>query len=249
MSFHKTGRPLVWAHRGGSGCAPENTLASFKYAVESGADGVELDVQMTKDKKIVVIHDETVNRTGEGKGWVKDYTFDELRRINFNKKFPEYGVCRIPLLSEVFELLYPTRLTVNVELKTGIIFYEGLEEKVVELVREMDMKDRVLYSSFNHYSLEKLRALDPDAYLGFLYADGHIGMPAYCKAHGGNALHPALYNIQYPGFMKEAAENGLDVNVWTVNERSHIEMCAKAGVNAIISDYPGRVLDIVGRMA
>ena len=244
MSFKKTDRPLIWAHRGASGYAPENTLESFQKAIDLGADGIELDVQLTKDDQIVVIHDEILGRTCEGTGWVKDYTLEELRRFNYNKTFPQVAHADIPTLREVYELMKPSGLTINVELKTGIVFYEELERKVIELTKEMDMEDKVLYSSFNHYTCVKLHELKPDAYVGFLYADGPIDMAEYAKKHGADALHPALYNLQFPNYMKDAAERGLDVNAWTVNEEIYMQMCCKYGVNAIITNYPDKAMAI-----
>ena len=244
MDFKRKDRSLVWAHRGASGYAPENTLEAFKLAVEMGADGVELDVQLTKDNQIVVIHDEWIDRTSNGKGWVKDMTLEELRKYNYNKTHPEYEYADIPTLREVYELLKPTGLTVNVELKTGVVFYDDLERKVIELTKEMGMEDRVLYSSFNHYTCVKIHELMPEAYVGFLYSDGAIDIAQYAKKHGANALHPALYNLQFPNYMKDAAQNGLDVNVWTVNEPEHLVMASQMKVNALITNYPDRALEI-----
>ena len=120
----------IWAHRGASGYAPENTLEAFKLAAEMGADGVELDVQLTKDGEVVVVHDERIDRVSDGSGLVAEYTLEELRQFNFNKMHPEFAeICRIPTLREVLECLKDTGLTVNVELKTGINFYEGIENK------------------------------------------------------------------------------------------------------------------------
>ena len=126
-------KPEIWAHRGASGYCPENTLPAFEKAVEMGAQGIELDIQLTKDEKIVVIHDEWINRTSDGEGWVKDYTLEELRRYNYNKNFPELGHVDIPTMEEVFALIRPTDLTINIELKTGIVFYDRLEERILEL--------------------------------------------------------------------------------------------------------------------
>lgn len=239
-------KPLVWAHRGASGYAPENTLAAFQKAVDLGADGVELDIQLTKDDQIVVIHDETIDRTSDGKGWVKDYTLEELRAFNYNRTKPEYKHADIPTMREVFELLKPTGLFINIEIKTGVVFYEKIEEKILALAKEMGMEDRVCYSSFNHYTVTRIHELKPDAEVGFLYADGPIDMPSYGVKHGVNALHPALYNLQYDGFVKECKEKGLKLNVWTVNERPYMEMCCQYGVNAIITNYPDIAKEVVG---
>lgn len=239
-------KPLVWAHRGASGYAPENTLAAFQKAVDLGADGVELDIQLTKDDQIVVIHDETIDRTSDGKGWVKDYTLEELRAFNYNRTKPEYKHADIPTMREVFELLKPTGLFINIEIKTSVVFYEKIEEKILALAKEMGMEDRVCYSSFNHYTVTRIHELKPDAEVGFLYADGPIDMPSYGVKHGVNALHPALYNLQYDGFVKECKEKGLKLNVWTVNERPYMEMCCQYGVDAIITNYPDIAKEVVG---
>lgn len=239
-------KPLVWAHRGASGYAPENTLAAFQKAVDLGADGVELDIQLTKDDQIVVIHDETIDRTSDGKGWVKDYTLEELRAFNYNRTKPEYKHADIPTMREVFELLKPTGLFINIEIKTGVVFYEKIEEKILALTKEMGMENRVCYSSFNHYTVTRIHELKPDAEVGFLYADGPIDMPSYGVKHGVNALHPALYNLQYDGFVKECKEKGLKLNVWTVNERPYMEMCCQYGVDAIITNYPDIAKEVVG---
>ena len=239
-------KPLVWAHRGASGYAPENTLAAFQKAVDLGADGVELDIQLTKDDQIVVIHDEMIDRTSDGKGWVKDYTLEELRAFNYNRTKPEYKHADIPTMREVFELLKPTGLFINIEIKTGVVFYEKIEEKILALAKEMGMEDRVCYSSFNHYTVTRIHELKPDAEVGFLYADGPIDMPSYGVKHGVNALHPALYNLQYDGFVKECKEKGLKLNVWTVNERPYMEMCCQYGVDAIITNYADIAKEVVG---
>ena len=236
----------IFAHRGASGYAPENTLEAFALAITQGADGIELDVQLTKDGIPVVIHDETIDRVTEKKGWVKDYTLEELRAFNYNRTKPEYKHADIPTMREVFELLKPTGLFINIEIKTGVVFYEKIEEKILALTKEMGMEDRVCYSSFNHYTVTRIHELKPDAEVGFLYADGPIDMPSYGVKHGVNALHPALYNLQYDGFVKECKEKGLKLNVWTVNERPYMEMCCQYGVDAIITNYPDIAKEVVG---
>ena len=241
----KNNKIYVWAHRGASGYAPENTLASFEKAVEQHADGIELDVQMTKDGQLVVIHDETIERVCDGTGYVRDYTWQELQRFNCNQAFPEYGVQRIPLLAQVLELIRPTALTVNIELKTGIIPYENIEEKTVALVRDCKMQGRAIYSSFNHYSALKVRQIDPYANVGLLHEDGIYEAGAYAAGLGVQALHPSVYRLQDPGYMEQAKAHGLDVNVWTVNDRRQMEQMCDCGVHAIITNYPDIAHDMV----
>ena len=162
----------IWAHRGASGYAPENTMEAFSEAVRRKADGIELDVQLTKDGEIVVIHDEKLERVSNGTGWVKDYTLKELRKLNFNKTFPEQGSARIPTLKEVYELMKKEDMLVNVELKTSIVFYEGLVDKVLDLAARMGMEEKVLYSSFNHYTLLEIKKKNPGTRTGMLFEDG-----------------------------------------------------------------------------
>ena len=229
----------VWAHRGASGYAPENTLDAFRKAVEMGADGIELDVQMTKDGELVVIHDETIDRVSNGKGWVKDYTYEELKKFNFNKTHQEYTKEEIPTLEQVYLLIKPTNLTINVEIKTGIVFYPGIEERVLELTERLGMKERVIYSSFNHYTIRKIKELDPQAKTGMLYEDGIIDAVDYaCDVVKADALHPAGYNVFYPGFLERCRERKRLLHVWTINEEKHMRMLCEAGVDALITNYP-----------
>lgn len=240
-----TNKAKVWAHRGASGYAPENTLSAFQKAIDMEADGIELDIQMTKDGEIVVIHDEWIDRTSDGKGWVKDYTLEELRKYNFNNGNKDYQTERIPTMEEVFELIKPTDLVINIEIKTGIVFYPQIEEKIIELTKRMGMEERVIYSSFNHATILKIKELDPKAKVGFLYADGTLEMPSYGEKYGVDALHPALYNLQYEGFLKQCKEKNLKLHVWTVNEKEHMMMCIQMGVDAIITNYPDIAKELV----
>ena len=219
-----TKHPLIWGHRGASGHAPENTLPAL----------------------IVVCHDETIDRTSSGAGWLKDFTFEELRRLDFSNGNAAYEDVKIPTMEEVFYLLAPTGLTINIELKTGIIFYENIEEKILDLTKKMGWEDRVIYSSFNHYSVRKIKELDPGAKVGLLYGDGPIDMPGYGRRLGADALHPAFYNLQYPDYMEDCRRYGLDVNVWTVNSTADLMQCREYGVNAVITNYPDKALKLYG---
>ncbi len=236
--------PLIWGHRGASGHAPENTLPAFLMAADMGADGVELDIQQTRDGVIVVCHDETVDRTSNGVGWVKDYSFEEIRRLDFSNGNAAYEGVKIPAMEEVFDLLAPTGLTINIELKTGIVFYGQIEEKILALAKRKGWEDRVIYSSFNHYTVRRIKELNPDAKVGLLYGDGPIDMPGYGHRLGADALHPAYYNLFYPDFMEDSRKYGLDVNVWTVNSTEELLQCLKLGVNAVITNYPAKAREV-----
>lgn len=238
----------VWAHRGASGYAPENTLEAFKLAADMGADGVELDVQLTKDQKLVVTHDEWIDRVSDGSGRVVDYTLEELRQFNFNKTHPEYAeVCRIPTLQEVLELLQDTCMTVNIELKTGVNFYPGIEKQVVELVHGMGWQNRILYSSFNHCSVLKVREYDPDARIAFLYMEQLSHVADYALMNNVYAVNPSVLCTTLEDEMRMCREKNVDVNVWTVNSESDMRRLNEMGVNSLITNYPDIALKIVGK--
>ena len=141
---------FVLAHRGASGHAPENTLEAFRLAMEMGADGFELDVHVSKDGELIVIHDENVKRTTNGEGLIKDMTLAEIKALDACKGMEAYRGAKIPTLREVYELIRDTDHIVNVEIKTDDIFYPQIEEKCLALEAEMGMKGRIVYSSFNH---------------------------------------------------------------------------------------------------
>ncbi|MEE0955172.1 MAG: glycerophosphodiester phosphodiesterase [Eubacterium sp.] len=234
----------IFAHRGASGYAPENTLEAFKLAADMGADGVELDVQLTKDGQVVVCHDEKIDRTSDHKGLVCDYTLDELKSFNFNNHNPKYPLVRIPTLEEVLNLLEPTGLSVNIEMKTGIIWYPDIEQKTIDIVEKCGMKDRVVYSSFNHYSIQKLKKLDPQAETGYLYSDVIIDVEKYAKEGGVEALHPAVYHLLMSDFLKRYKESGLKIRVWTVNKEEWMEQFIREDLEAVITNYPDVALKI-----
>ena len=232
----------VYGHRGASGYAPENTLEAFELAVQQGAHGVELDVHLSRDGELVVAHDETIERVSDGTGRLCDHSLSELKRLRFNKTHPEYQNARIPTLGEVFELLAPTGLKVNVELKNSLIDYPDLEARCVELAARMGMTERVLYSSFNHHSLLRLKAIDPSIPCGILYECTMVKPWEYAHALGMNALHPHFSELLIPGECDSAHALGLEVNPWTVNDEADILMACRAGADRLITNYPDRAL-------
>ena len=230
----------IFAHRGASGYAPENTLEAFALATEQEADGIELDVQLTRDGELVVIHDERIDRTSDHKGFVKDYTLKEIKEFTFNNHMEEYGSAKIPTLREVLELVKPGNMQVNIELKTGIIWYPGIEEKVLALVEELEMKDRVIYSSFNHYSIQKIRILDEAAETAYLYEDVILDVEEYARRNGVQGIHPAMYHLKMADFLESYKASGLNVRVWTVNEEEDMRECMENGLTAIFTNYPDK---------
>lgn len=234
----------IFAHRGASAYAPENTVEAFALAMEQGADGIELDVQMTKDGQVVVIHDETIDRVSDGTGAVRDYTLEELKKFHFSNHMENYENAVIPTLKEVLDLIKSSNMLLNIELKTGIYWYPNLEEKTIELVKEAGMEDRVIYSSFNHYSIKKILELNPHAECAFLYSDVILNVDKYAKNAGVCGLHPAVYHLKMAEFLKEYQESGLKVRVWTVNKKEDMEKFIKADLEAVITNYPDKALEI-----
>lgn len=182
----------IWAHRGCSQRYPENTLLAFEKAAKiDGLTGIELDIQMTKDDHMVVIHDERVDRTTEGFGYVKDHTLAELKKLHIYAD--ENPAQQIPTIEEVLDLLEDRMkigMKLNIELKNSVYPYEGMEEQIVNLVHARGLQEQVVYSSFSALSLEKLRKLDAETELGIL--DYKVSDCLY-KLRGGcgaNALHP-----------------------------------------------------------
>ena len=234
----------IFAHRGASAYAPENTVEAFALAMEQGADGIELDVQMTKDDQVVVIHDETIDRVSDGTGAVRDYTLEELKKFHFSNHMENYENAVIPTLKEVLDLIKSSNMLLNIELKTGIYWYPNLEEKTMELVKEAGMEDRVIYSSFNHYSIKKILEMNPHAECAFLYSDVILNVDKYAKNAGVCGLHPAVYHLKMAEFLKEYQESGLKVRVWTVNKKEDMEKFIKADLEAVITNYPDKALEI-----
>jgi glycerophosphoryl diester phosphodiesterase len=235
----------VWAHRGASGYAPENTLTAFELAVKQQADGVELDIQLTKDGKVVVIHDETIDRVTNGKGFVKDFTLEELKGFTCNNSFSEEKNITIPTLDEVYELLSPTGLTVNVELKTGIFQYPGIEEKALEIAKKWKMEDKVIYSSFHHPTVMKIKDLDSSAKVGLLFSDGFIGIPEYAEKLGVFTLHPPMWHMMNADFVRECKEKQIALHVWYCDEESYMKLLVDQQIQAIITNYPDKAKKIV----
>lgn len=241
-------RTLILGHRGSKGTAPENTLISFKKALETGCDGLELDVHLSKDGIPVVIHDETVDRTTNTKGLVSSYDVKALKEMDaggwFNRTFKGE---QIPTLEEVLHLLAEEDFTglLNIELKTDQIAYDNIEAIVLNLVKSYQPNYQVVYSSFNYETLERLIELDPDAAFGILF--GKMGRETDKLPSGVSvqAWH-GRYNLVKR--MIQANKNKLPLRLWTVNSYFDLGYCLSKKVETIITDYPGRAMKVRKRI-
>lgn len=210
----------IWAHRGSSMMNPENTLLAFRKAAElEGITGIEFDVKLTKDGEIVVIHDEKVDRTTDGTGNVRDYTLNELKQLTISG---DGEVHSIPTLRETFEMLAPycknKGLRLNIELKNSIIRYEGMEQKVIDMVSEFNLEDYVVYSSFNHDSIGLVKQIKADAEVAYLAGDYHRCMDGIRK-YGGMTIHPAQWGMPVnKGDVEDIRNAGFCVRMWNGSE-------------------------------
>ncbi|MDO4588898.1 MAG: glycerophosphodiester phosphodiesterase [Fusobacterium sp.] len=235
-----------FAHRGFSGKYPENTLLAFQKAIEVQADGIELDVQLTKDGEIVIIHDESIDRTTNGKGLVVDYTYDQLKEFDASYIYTgKFGFNKIPTLREYFNLIKGTNIITNIELKTGIFEYVGIEEKVFNLIKEFKLEDRVIISSFNHYSVLRMKALAPNIKCGFLTETWILNPGKYTKDNCIECYHPH-FAILTPDIVKSLKTFGIEINTWTVNKEDEIRDLISKKVDILIGNFPDltkRILD------
>jgi len=231
----------IYAHRGSSGTHPENTLAAFKEAAKLPIFGVEFDVHMTKDGELVIIHDEKINRTSNGKGFVKDMTLHELKKYDFGAWFSKE--CRgeeIPTLYEVLELFSETSLHLNIELKSDIFPYPGMAEKVLDLVGAMNLDARVVISSFNHEMIRTVKQLAPHIQTAALFMEVLVDPLQYVRAIPTDALHITKHAALRPS-AKRVIEEGVPVQVFTVNKASQMKTLKEIGVRAIFTDYPEKM--------
>lgn len=235
---------IIFAHRGFSGLYPENTMLAFRKAAEVGCDGIELDVQLTKDGVIVIMHDETIDRTTNGKGNLRDYTYEELCAFDCCGKFTGmYDFQRIPTLQEYLEWVKDTGLLTNIELKNSVYYYENLEEKVIDMVRELGMEDRVIFSSFNLVSVTKCKRMIPEIPMGFLSETRVDNMGAFAKEYQVEYYHPDKSYLT-ENQVEDCHRKGIGVNVWTVNKKTDMERMAEWKVDGIFTNYPDKAKEL-----
>jgi len=233
---------LVYGHRGARGYAPMNTIPSFEVAVQQGAHGVELDVHLTRDGQMVVIHDFTIDGTTDGHGAVENMTFAELRELDAGAWFdPRYAGTKVPTLAEVFETL--GGLGVNVEIKADTA---GIEDAVAGLIRRFNALDRVIVSSFNPLVLKRFRKVAPEIGMGFLYEpEAPEALMGAMLGIAHEARHP-MHTMIDADYMTAARRWSYRVNTWTVNDPARALELRALGVDIVITDYPDRILQAYG---
>ncbi|MGN4125163.1 glycerophosphodiester phosphodiesterase [Lysinibacillus sphaericus] len=233
----------IFAHRGVSSHYPENTGAAFYAASKLPIAGIELDVHLTADGEVVVIHDETIDRTSNGTGYVKDYTLQQLRAFDFGSWFSdEWRGESILKLGEVLELFAGTHHRINIELKTDVFPYDGIETLVLKDVASYQMTERVIISSFNHESIQIVSQIAPYIETAALFAEILIDFTTYTAQIPTNAIHVSLPTA-FRKSVGSALEKGAIVRAYTVNGIDMALQLQQLGIDAIFTDDPQKMLD------
>ena len=231
----------VMAHRGYSGKYPENTMLSFREAVKVGCDFVEMDIHESSDGQLFVIHDETLDRTTDGSGRICDKSYAELRTYNAANLYRDrYAPEKIPTFEEFCEWLSEQTIGANIEIKTDNVYYPGIEEKAWSTVVKYGVEKQVMFSSFNHFSLRRIREIAPGVETGALVEEEGIRVyPGdYCKAAGFECFHPPM-EILTDENVKNCKDRGIKLNVWTVNDMEGLEKLYHWDCEGIITNFPG----------
>jgi len=236
---------LVFGHRGARAYAPMNTLPSFELAIDQGAVGVELDVRMTADHKLVIIHDSTVNRTTNGQGNVSDLTFRQIRAFDAGHWFDSrFDGAQIPTLDEVFEAI-GQRVWIDIEIKAETVVPKHVEQMVAQSIARFGLQERVMVSSFNPIVLRNFRGVMPEIMLGFLH---DADRPFFLQSPEFRfECDVPRHDWITPRYMDWANANGLTVSTWTVNDPERAVELRDLGVKVIITDQPDTIIAALER--
>lgn len=229
-------------------CAPENTLASFREAFRQGADGVECDVHLSADGKVVVMHDFTLDRTTTGHGALAEHSYDALRSMDAGAWYDaRFSGERIPLLSDLLALAKEEGVrraevpVVVIELKAGSRRYAGIEQAVIAEIRAAGLDGRVFLISFDHFAVQEIKRLAPDLAAGVLYHALPIDPVAMARAAGADAIAPSVSDVA-DDQVRLAHQAGLAVFAWTVTTPEEARRMARLGVDAFGANAPGEIL-------
>lgn len=239
----------IIGHRGGASIGPENTLACYKKGIEAGADMIEIDIHLTKDSRIVVCHDQSINRTTNGKGLIRELTLNEIRQYRCLDADGNVTDQQVPTLDEVFDLMLETRAAGNpckllIEIKRTRNIYQGIEELLLEKINSCNAKDWIIVQSFNDFALERIHQLDPSVRLEKLFFFKLPGLPvimdwfhfttfSYEKYH-----YISSFNMNYlwltRSFLRDIHSHGKEVKVWTLEGTD----APRLDVDGIITNRP-----------
>ena len=231
---------INFAHRGFKGKYPENTMLAFKKAIEAGADGIEFDVHLSKDGELVIIHDETLERTTDGEALVCEKNLEQLQKLNASKLYPDCEIQKIPSLREYFDFAKDKEIITNIELKNSIIDYKDIEEKVYKLIKEYDIAEKIIISSFNHQSLVRFKNIDPKIKCGVLESSRLHKPWEYVKEMGMEYYHPMNFVVDKE-MAEKFAENDIGLNIWFGKADYDYSHYLRFKPNGLITDYPDKL--------
>lgn len=232
---------IVFAHRGFSGKYPENTMLAFGKAVEAGCDGIELDVHETADGKLVIIHDESVDRTTDGHGRVCDFSYAQLKQLNAAKLFAHITPFEpVPSFEEYCRWAQSLDIITNIEIKTDNVYYPEIEQKVCDTIFRYGLEHKVILSSFNHISLLRVKEISGDFPVGALVERENfvkVYPGYYCARSGFEYYHPAVSMLS-DEMVASCARHGIGINVWTVNTPEDVDRLWRWNCNGMITNFP-----------
>jgi glycerophosphoryl diester phosphodiesterase len=245
------GMTKIISHRGAFKYAPQNTIPAFLKAFEIGANGIEFDVQMTKDNELVICHDYTIDETSNGKGKIKDFTLNELKNFDFGVKYPvEFKNTKIPTLKEVLEIANKFEI-INIEIKSQAERNEEIVKKVIDCVKSNNFTGDVIYSSFDFEVLKIMQKLDDTLKLGALFTTADFSRENKArrniekvKANSFQAIHPNARFLRQQ-YVEECHKNNIMVNCWGANSAKKIGKMFDAGCDLIITDEVERAVQII----
>lgn len=242
---------IITGHRGAAGLAPENTLASIQLALELGVDRIEIDVQQTKDNKIIVLHDRTLRRTTTGNGFVKKLTYDEILQFSAGFKYNKfYSNEKVPTLEQVIDLI-DGKVELLIETKYSYMYYPNIERHLINIIKNKNAKDWCKIISFNDRALFRINKLDSSIKLGKLFVGKHAHLPlSFDKGINIRPLKKYAFvdevivkhDYATRAIIDKVHDFGKELHVWTVNHEATIQKLIERGVDGIISDYPNLVM-------
>lgn len=237
-------KTLIFAHRGASAYEPDNTMEAFDLAHKMGADGIELDVRLTSDGQVVIFHDNTLDRVTNMRGTIPEYTLAELKAMDVGYGF--FGGQRkgykIATLDEVYDLIAPLDMIVNVEIKEKT---PEIIKVCADIAKRHKMEEKIIYSCFNHYQIRRVKEEIPNAFIAPLHAFNLLDPWDYCLKIGAKATHPDKDVIKkVPDFVKNCHDKGIRVHVWTADAPEDIQLLLDRGVDVIMTNYPDVGVDL-----
>jgi len=232
--------PTIIAHRGASKSAPENTMAAFEKCYRQGVQGIETDVQLTKDNIPVLLHDETLRRTTDANGYLNEYTYRELQRVDAGSWFSDkFAGERIVSLESFLKWAGNKPLYLNLELKNNKLDYKGLEGIVYELLKHHQLLERTIISSFNAASITRMKPFNRHVEVAYLTSKKKRNLISYTKKIGANAIH-IKYRLLNNQIVKRCRQEKMSLRVYTVNRQKRMDKCFTYGCDSIITDIPVR---------